>query len=274
MKKYLNKETIFLVLITFLFLKLETYLIYKGMFAYTYDQGRDLLEAAKIAYEGNLTFIGPTTGLPGIFYGPWWYYLLAVLVKITGGNPTTVAIIFSYVGLATVVSVYFFLKKVTKSFLLSAAIAMICVISPLWMLAPTFIWSPTLVPIFMILLFYSFLKIIETQKARYYFIYGLASQLVLNGEVAFGVMCTLWVILSLAFFRKNLLNKKIIYIFIGILIPWTPQILFELKNEFLELNAVRAYLQNPKVYGEEFSLFARFTQRLEMYVGIVAEAFF
>ena len=52
---------------------------------FTYDQGRDLIEAAKIA-GGNLTFIGPTTGAAGLFHGPLWYWILAVFVLIGKGD--------------------------------------------------------------------------------------------------------------------------------------------------------------------------------------------
>src|SRR3989338_3275443 len=73
-----------------------------GFFALTYDQGRDLLLVSNIVYNHNLTLIGPTTGLQGIFYGPYWYYFLAPLIFLSGGDPQKVAVFFSFIGVLTI----------------------------------------------------------------------------------------------------------------------------------------------------------------------------
>src|SRR3989338_2883452 len=59
----------------------------KELFAFNYDQGRDFLAVSKIIWEKDFTLIGQTTGLPGIFYGTWWYYFLAPVVFVSGGVP-------------------------------------------------------------------------------------------------------------------------------------------------------------------------------------------
>lgn len=274
MRKSTKSSILFLIFLAILFFKLETYHAVKGNFAFAYDQGRDLLEAAKIAFEGNLTLIGPTTGLPGIFYGPWWYYFLAILVFISGGNPTFVAIVFSFLGFLTILTLFFFLLSLTRSFLISIFFSYISLVSKMWMLAPTLIWSPTLVPISMILLFFSFLKTVNTQKIQYFFLYGLASQLILNGEVAYGVMVTLWQVMSVLVFRKSLLNVRLFYAVFGIFVAWVPQILFEFKNNFLETRAVISYINEPKVYGEHFGIFTRFVQRLNTATELVSQSYF
>lgn len=274
MKSVRRSDLIFLSLLSLVFLKLETYLTYKGLFAFTYDQGRDLLEAAKIAFDKNVPFIGPTTGLPGIFYGPWWYYFLSIPVFISKGDPTFVALVFSLIGLMTSIALFFFLRKVTGSLLISAFFSYISVASPMWMLSPTFIWSPTLVPISMILLFFSFLKIVKTQKTIYFFLYGLSTQIILNGEVAFGVMVTLWLILSVIIFRKDLFNRKLTVAFLGMLVLWIPQILFEIKNNFLEAKSVLSYLKEPRIYGEQEGILTRFLLRIDSLLGLLGESFF
>ena len=55
--------------------------------AYTYDQGRDFLAASQIIDNKDLTFIGPTTGIIGLFHGAWWYYLLTVPYVLFQGLP-------------------------------------------------------------------------------------------------------------------------------------------------------------------------------------------
>ena len=65
--------------------KLNDYLIF------VYDQGRDAQAVAKIL-KGKLTLIGPTTGIPGLFYGPFYYYFIAFPYWLSQGNPLGVTI--------------------------------------------------------------------------------------------------------------------------------------------------------------------------------------
>jgi hypothetical protein len=65
----------FTVLVLSLYFRLKP--IYLQNIPYTYDQGRDFLKAQEIVLYKNPTFIGPTTGIMGIYHGAWWYYLLS-----------------------------------------------------------------------------------------------------------------------------------------------------------------------------------------------------
>ena len=62
------------------FLRLQG--VFTNSFAFTYDVGRDMLALWNIAIVHKIPLIGPIIGgnsasdLPGIFYGPWWYYFL------------------------------------------------------------------------------------------------------------------------------------------------------------------------------------------------------
>src|SRR3989344_8060735 len=113
----------------------------QGFFAFAYDQGRDLLAVARIIYEGHFTLIGPTTGLQGIFYGPWWYYFLSPLLFFSKGNPQGVANFFGLLAVLTVIFLFFLLRKVTGSSILAFSLALIASMSSSWMLGPTLIWN-------------------------------------------------------------------------------------------------------------------------------------
>ena len=52
-----------------------------------YDQGRDALVIWNLWHSGKFFLIGPVTGLSGIFLGPFYYFLIAPLYLIGGGNP-------------------------------------------------------------------------------------------------------------------------------------------------------------------------------------------
>src|SRR3990167_10170849 len=73
------------VIILFSYFRLKP--IYFQTVGYTYDQGRDFLKAAEIVLYKNPTFIGPTTGIQGLFHGAWYYYILVIPFILFGGAP-------------------------------------------------------------------------------------------------------------------------------------------------------------------------------------------
>src|SRR3989344_9671244 len=54
---------------------------------YTFDQGRDFLVVRQLVRNLDLPFVGPTTGIVGVYHGAWWYYFLAVPYLFFNGNP-------------------------------------------------------------------------------------------------------------------------------------------------------------------------------------------
>ncbi|OGM13466.1 hypothetical protein A3A76_03935 [Candidatus Woesebacteria bacterium RIFCSPLOWO2_01_FULL_39_23] len=78
----------YLLLTSILFLALFVRVYRVGdLLGFWYDQGRDALIIWKLWHEGKFFLIGPVTGLAGIFLGPMYYYLIAPLYLIGGGNP-------------------------------------------------------------------------------------------------------------------------------------------------------------------------------------------
>src|SRR3989344_8206070 len=86
-------------------------------FAFTYDVGRDLLQVEKIVRGGDMVLIGPTTGLSGLFYGPWWYYILSIPFILTDGDPQRVNLFFALLGVIIVLLGFIFGKKLSGVFL-------------------------------------------------------------------------------------------------------------------------------------------------------------
>jgi len=52
------------------------YAIISGNISFWYDPARDMLSAWDNLHK--LTLIGSTSGIPGIFYGPYWIWLLSI----------------------------------------------------------------------------------------------------------------------------------------------------------------------------------------------------
>ncbi len=71
LSRFFKKEYLFLYLILIIGSLLRLQGVFTNSFAFTYDVGRDMLALWDIVYVHNITLIGPTTGIPGVFYGPW-----------------------------------------------------------------------------------------------------------------------------------------------------------------------------------------------------------
>jgi hypothetical protein len=77
-----NKAVIIFGIIVYFYVFIVTLAnIYSGSMAFWYDPARDLLLA--IGNLQNPTLIGPPAGIPGIFYGPYWIWMLSIALLVS-----------------------------------------------------------------------------------------------------------------------------------------------------------------------------------------------
>src|SRR3989338_2214356 len=90
--------------LVFIILLIGSWLRFSGIlsnsFAFTYDVGRDMLAVRNIIVDHKFSLIGPTTGVEGIFYGPWWYLILSIPFFLFSGNPQGIAFFMGLIGVA------------------------------------------------------------------------------------------------------------------------------------------------------------------------------
>ena len=237
----------------------------QGFFAFTSDQGRDLLKVKEVVEDKNLTLIGPTTGLPGIFYGPWWYYYLAPIYLISAGDPQNITLSFVFLGIISLVSLYLLIYKLTKNQIVSFGISSTAAMSQSLLASATQIWSPSLVPPLIIFCIFCMQKIYQRKKPLWFLLLGLTTGLIFDSEAAFGIVFIFSSILTSTFFPKIFLKKTYGYFFIGIFIVILPRILFELKNQFLISKAIINWISHPQIYQEKLSIVERIINRSDLF---------
>lgn len=76
-----------------------------------YDQGRDALVIWDLIHNGKLYLIGPTTGLAGVFRGPFYYYLIAPFYFLGQGNPIYPTIFLIFTSVLAIWLMYFLVLK-------------------------------------------------------------------------------------------------------------------------------------------------------------------
>src|SRR3990170_7516702 len=81
------------------------------LLGFYYDQGRDALVIWDFWHNGKLFLVGPTTGIAGIFRGPWYYWLIAPAYLIGGGDPVWPAIFLATLSVVALIFIYILGKE-------------------------------------------------------------------------------------------------------------------------------------------------------------------
>ena len=263
---------VFFILAILLFCYFRLKPIYFQTVGYTYDQGRDFLKAAEIVLDKNPTFIGPTTGIQGVFHGAWYYYLLLIPFFIFSGAPIGFYYFNFLLQLVSFIILIIFVNKYF-GYLSALIISFMVATSPYFIFTSAFVGNNIFVlPFFLLFLIINFLLIeSKNKKSKLFFlVVGLLLGIISEFELAFGIFL-IPSYLILVFFSYNLrrffVNKKsLLFFLLGLFTVFIPRLLFELKNNFSQTRVLFNFLsnagrQNPQTYSQIFQ------ERLNLFFG-------
>lgn len=268
--KIWQKIILLFVLVVFLYLRLTP--IINQTVPYTYDQGRDFLKVEQIIKEKHLPFIGPTTGMEGVFHGAWWYYFLLTPYLIFNGWPQGFYLFLLIANFTANFFFYLFLNS-TFGFLPAIFFLMTVSVSPYLMRNAFFVSNDMLSPIFVLLLIFSLYKLFEKKENKYLFSTGLALGFILETEVAFGIFLIPVSFIALIIFKQFKNIKRFLFFLSGLLLPMLPRLLFEVKNHFLQ---TKALIYNLTLKKESHPLLfqAVFNERSKTFIQYWKDLFF
>lgn len=242
--------------------------IFEGFSAFTYDQGRDFLAVHNLVVNHKLSLLGPTTGLPGVFYGPWWYWFLTPAFFLFGGDPRAGVGLVALLGVFTIILAFLVGKKIGGIFwgLWAAAIVSF---SPTFISSSSQMWNPNLLPFLVLFSLWLILKILENPQKSWFFLLGLATGLILEMEASFGI----FYLLGTAIFLIIWFRKKLPPFLFGFFLVLLPQIIFDLRHEFLITKAAREAILHPKVYQLALPFGERILARADLFFLVFAKTF-
>ena len=220
--------------------------------AYTYDQARDFLSGVRIVVDHNPVFIGPTTGVDGLFHGAWWYYFTGLSYLLFGSEPIRYYVAILLVHL---IGVIFFYASTRRLFGVIIAmwgalhIATIDYFVSYRIFAGNNIFAAPFFMLFCLIL----MRFPNMQKKSIplsLFLFGLAVGFVAEFELAFGIFLLPLTLLFLvvAIVKRYIVKSSTVYFLFGLLIPFTPRLLFELKNNFLQTRILLSFFSKPKLF--------------------------
>ncbi len=201
-------------------------------FLFLIDQGRDMMAVKDIVYNHHLTLIGPYTSLTGVFQGPIWYYLLSIPTFILNGDPWGAVVLMLTISMALIIISFIFMRKLfdektalVTSFLLA--------ISPEAISAATYSWNPHPMWLLIGLFIFFFYKVNLGQKKYHLFLWPLISLMFhFEGALAFFILIASFIYLLL-FNRRVINNKYFAFSTLSSILLFLPQILFDLRHNFL-----------------------------------------
>ena len=221
---------------------------------YTYDQGRDFLKAEEIVRYKNPTFIGPTTGIMGVYHGPWWYYFLAVPYAISHGNPTGFLV---FIFLSSLLQALLFALFIKKEFGLwfSLFFLSLVTLSPYFITLSFFAISSILTLPFILLLLWSTYNFLRKQSLFFIFLIFFSLGFIFEAEVPFGIfiipsyLLTIFLAKKVTYFFYR--KRGVLYALLGIFLPTIPRALFEVKHNFSQTRVLLNFLVHPLFHNPQ-----------------------
>lgn len=232
---------------------LRLYLIHRDSIPFAFDMGRDLLWAKDISFYHIPTLIGPAASIWGVYFGPFWFYFLSVPLYLSQGNP--VSAVFATAGtiVATGLLAYVLFRKYLTD-LYAFILSLIILFNSMLIGLSLYAFHANLLPLLTLLLIYFCFKAVvksPTYIAGAFFVASLMFHADPAPAVVFSMVPVLIFLIFRLYKTKNLI--KTISISVSLyLLPFIPQIIFEVRNNFVQTQALVAYFrgENPSLSGQ------------------------
>lgn len=210
---------------------------YSHNFLFLMDQGRDMLAVKGIVYDHHLTLIGPYTSLQGVFQGPLWYYLLSIPTFLFNGDPWGGVVLMFLISLSVLLVVYFWTKRYFGEKAALFALFLFA-ISPEAIAAATYTWNPH--PMWLLLVVYIFsIFSINQKNIKSNLLLWPTIFLMFHFQTALAVFIFLSTVIYFLLFERSRIRNKFFLIgfFLGLLL-FLPQVVFDLRHDFLMTKSV------------------------------------
>ncbi len=255
-------------------LALRVFLVLRDSAPFAYDMGRDLLWTKDIAFYLTPTLIGPAASIWGVYFGPFWYYFLAFPLFISNGHPLSAVLAAAVAVVLTGHLSYIFFKKYLGKFYAYTLMILLLFNSSLINIS-TFAFHANVLPLLtLLMLYFCFLAVINNPK--YIALAFLSASLMFSADPAPAVVASFVPVVSFIYFKlyKKDFVPAFLYSIIAYAAPFIPQMLFELRNNFIETRSLLAYFlgTNPSLSGA-LPIIERIINRADVFSNFFSSGF-
>jgi hypothetical protein len=148
------------------------------------------------------------------------------------GDPTLITAFIGLTGVLTVLLGFVLGKKISGNFL-GLVYAALLAVSPVVISLTSQIWSPDLIPIFIMTTLFIILGIYQKKSIFLYFLLGIFLSLIIDMEIVVGLLFSAGIIISLVVSRKLYRIKNALLVIAGFLLVLSPRIIFDFRHEHL-----------------------------------------
>lgn len=218
--------------------------VMRGNISFHTDIARDFLLLQELVDKGDISLIGPRAGgIQGLFHGPLWMYIHAPIYYFGQGNPVMIGWFWVFLS-ALATGIIGWVGK--KLFGRTEGLAAMALFSVSLFDVTRGLYNPFGAVMIAPLFLYTLVQYLRTHKARYAVFTYLLIGILIQFQMAFGVPMLLLTLFITT--RSMLKHRQFTHLlsFFVVLLPLATHILFELRNDFLQVRSVMAFVQHPK----------------------------
>lgn len=245
------------------------------LLGFYYDQGRDALVIWDFWKNGKFFLIGPTTGIEGVFRGPWYYWLIAPFYILGKGNPVWPSV---FLSLTSVLAVFlsFKIAKRLAGVWAGTIAAVVGSLSLNLVYASRWLSNPTPMLLISMVFVYSLFWVLDGKKRAWIlaaFMAGMAMQFGSAAEVFYFLGMAVFMVYLFVKDRKKLPNLKIVvFSAVALGATFAPQIFFDLRHQGILRGTISRFLFSEGSFNLSFWEIVRI--RLPFYYDVFISKLF
>lgn len=253
MKKEIKKHRIFYAFLFFIFAASFYLRVYRTdqVLGFYFDQGRDALVIWDLIHHHRFFLIGPTTGIAGIFRGPFYYYLITPFYLLGNGNPVWPSAFLAFTSVVAIFFMYYLGAKINGRG--TGVIAAILGGFSFYIIyASRWLSNPTPMLLLSMLLIWGMLLVTEGKRWAWLLISFVAGCSLFHFGSA-GEFFYFPALFIFAIWQRRTLNKKIIF-WAAVLFAATaaPQAIFDVRHDGILRNNIKDFLFNRGSFKTNF----------------------
>ncbi len=203
------------------------------LLGFYYDQGRDALVIWDLWHNHKFFLIGPTTGLAGIFLGPFFYYLIAPFYILGNGDPVWPATFLAFCSTLAIFLLYWLGWKM-QSRVGGLIAAILGAFSYYLVLASRWLSNPTPLLLSSMLLVLSMWMVANRKSKLWWVAISFLIGISLHFEAASATFFIPMILVFAVWQRKNLPNLSIsLFAILVFALTLAPQAFFDFRHDHI-----------------------------------------